>query len=310
MASDPTGITHDFPPFFRIHASGHVERYQEHDFVPPSTDPQNGVVSRDAVVSPENNLAVRLYLPQTKTAAKLPLLIYIHGGAFSVQSAFSSVYHPYVNSLAADSKSVVVSIEYRLAPEHPLPACYDDSYAAVKWVGSHSRVGQGPDPWLNEHADFERVYIAGDSAGANIAHDVVVRSASPAENLGLKFSGLILIHPFFGSGKPDKLWDLVYPNTAGPNDFRLNPAADLARLSRLSCERVLVVVAEKDFLRNRGRYYYEALKSSHWKGSVELFETPGEEHVFHLLNPTSENAISMMNRISKFINAPRQMSHF
>ncbi|XP_051136211.1 probable carboxylesterase 12 [Andrographis paniculata] len=312
MDSLPANIILNVPPFFRLHASGHVERYREHDFVPPSTDPQNGVVSRDAVVSPENNLAVRLYLPKSKAAGKLPLLIYIHGGGFSTQSAFSSVYHPYANSLAADSNSVVVSIDYRLAPEHPLPACYDDSYAAVKWVGSHSRVG--PDPWLNEYADFERVYIAGDSAGANIAHDVVVRSAggssSPAESLGLKFSGLILIHPFFGSGEPTKVWDFIYPGSTGPTEFRLIPAADPARLSRLSCERVMVVVAEKDYLRDRGQRYYEALKSSHWKGSVELFETPGE-HVFHLFNPTSENAISIMNRVSQFVNArPRPKSRF
>ncbi|GFP87957.1 2-hydroxyisoflavanone dehydratase [Phtheirospermum japonicum] len=172
MGSNPTQITHDFPPFFRVHNTGRIERYLDHDFVPPSHDPQSGVVSRDVIISPEN-VSARIYIPKAaQDDRKLPLLIYIHGGAFSIQSAFSSLYHNYVNILASRSRSVVISIEYRLAPEHPSPACYDDSYAVVDWIGSHSRDGPGPDPWLNEHVDFNSVYLAGDSAGANIAHNM------------------------------------------------------------------------------------------------------------------------------------------
>ncbi|KAK6159375.1 hypothetical protein DH2020_006689 [Rehmannia glutinosa] len=144
--------------------------------------------------------------------SETPLIIYIHGGAFSLQSAFSSLYHNYANSLASQSRSVVVSIEYRLAPEHPIPACYDDCYAAVKWIGSHTRVEGGPDPWLNEHADFNRVYAAGDSAGANLAHNIVTRADV---GLGFKFAGLILVHPFFGIGKPDKLLEFHLPRHDG-----------------------------------------------------------------------------------------------
>ncbi|KAI3446015.1 hypothetical protein Pfo_002680 [Paulownia fortunei] len=317
MDSNPTQITHDFPPFFRIHNSGHIERYLEHDFVTPSHNPQTGVVSRDVVISPENNVSARMFLPRTtKGDPKLPLLIYIHGGAFSIQSAFSSMYHNYANSLASESRSVVISIEYRLAPEHPLPACYDDSYAVLKWVDSHSRVGEGPDPWLNEYADFQRVYVAGDSAGANIAHNLAIRANDNPEymaddGLSFKFAGLILVHPFFGIGKSDKLWNFICPDTTGSNDFRLNPTANMDILSRLRCDRVLVCVAEKDFLRDRGRNYYEGLKKSDWKGVVEFFETAGEEHVFHLFDPACDKAISLLKRIVGFMNCGAHvMSHF
>lgn len=317
MDSNPsqTQITHDFTPFFRVYNTGHIEKFVEPDFVAPSHDPLTAVTSRDVAVVPENNVSARIFLPKTTAAdpKKLPLLIYIHGGGFSLESAFSSLYHNYANSLASESRSVVVSIEYRLAPEHPIPACYDDSYAVVKWVDSHSPVGGGPDPWLNEYADFQGVYVGGDSAGANIAHDMVIRASNSRENgLGIKFAGLILVHPFFGSGKPDKLWDFICPETPGSNDPRLNPSADMDLLSKLGCERVLVCVAEKDWLRRRGLHYYEALKRSDWKGWIECFETEGEEHVFHLFDPTHDKANTLLKRIVGFMDsgAPNLVSRF
>ncbi|KZV17762.1 putative carboxylesterase 12-like [Dorcoceras hygrometricum] len=295
--------THDFPPFFRVHTSGLIERYIEHDFLPPSEHPSSGVLSKDVVVSPRNNVTARIYLPRTEAPHRnLPLVIYVHGGGFSVESAFSSLYHNYVNSLAAESKSVVVSVEYRLAPEHPIPACYEDCWAATKWVESHSGAGKGDDPWITDYVDFKRVFVAGDSAGANIAHEMVVRAGAESE-LGIQFTGLILIHPFFGIGKVPKLWDFISPETTGPTDPMLNPAAHRRLLSNLRCERVLVCVAEKDFLKESGVKYRQALKDSDWKGLLEFFETYGEGHVFHLLQPDSENAPLLMNRVIEFIHS-------
>lgn len=223
MDSNPsqTQITHDFTPFLpglqhRPHREVRRTRFRR----PIARSTNRRYIQRRRRRAGKQRLRQNIP-PQNhrRDPKKLPLLIYIHGGGFSLESAFSSLYHNYANSLASESRSVVVSIEYRLAPEHPIPAYYDDSYAVVKWVDSHSRVGGGPDPWLNEYAEFQRVYVGGDSAGANIAHDMVIRASNSRENgLGIKFAGLILVHSFFGSGKPDKLWDFICPETPGSND--------------------------------------------------------------------------------------------
>ncbi|XP_059647764.1 probable carboxylesterase 5 [Cornus florida] len=302
MDSSKSEVVHDFHPLFRVYEDGHVERFMDTDTVTPSDDPKTGVQSKDIVISPETNVSVRLFLPKTTHSAhKLPLLIYIHGGAFSIQSPFSSLYHNYLNSLVAEANAIAVSIDYRLAPEHPIPACYDDSWTVMQWVALHVN-GLGPEPWLNDHADFGRAFLAGDSAGANIAHDMAVRAGVDGLGFGLKLVGIVLVHPFFGNGKPDKLWMFICPETSGCDDPRLNPAANPSLFSTLGCTKVLVCTAEKDHLRQRGLTYYEALRKSEWCGVVEFMETEGEDHVFHLFNPTCEKAGTLMNRVASFIN--------
>ncbi|KAK2991500.1 hypothetical protein RJ640_016535 [Escallonia rubra] len=294
MASTKTEVAHDFHPWFRVYKDGHVERFLGRPSVPPSDDRQTAAVrSKDVTVS--NTASARLFLPKaTAPHEKLPFVIYIHGGAFSIESAFSSLYHNYLNSSSTNAASS------RLAPEHPLPACYDDCYAVMKWVAQHNggRPGSetGPDPWLNDHADFGKVYLAGDSAGANLAHNMVVRA--DGDRL-MKISGLVLIHPFFGNEEPTKLWEFICSDSGGVNDPRLNPGAHPGLLSKLGCEKVLILTASKDFIRERGRSYCEALRGSGWRGAVE---TEGEEHVFHLFKPTSEKAKAMMRCLVSFIN--------
>lgn len=99
----------------------------------------------------------------------------------------------------------------------------------------------------------------------------------------------------------DNRWLYVCPTTSGFNDPRYNPAAD-ERLWRLGCSKVLVCVAEKDGLRERGWFYYETLGKSGWSGEVEIMETEGEGHVFHLFKPSCERAVTLMKRIVSFIN--------
>lgn len=189
-------------------------------------------------------------------------------------------------------------ISLRLAPEHPLPTCYEDTWEAVKWVASHAN-GHGPESWLNHHADFGRVFLAGDSAGANIAHNMAARVGSH-DLPGVKIRGLALVHPFFGGTEDDKMWFFICPSNSGPNDPRLKPTLD--DLSRLGCEKVLIFVAGNDHLRERGTSYFEELKRSGWKGTVEIEETEGEDHVFHLLKPDCENAVALHKRLIAFLS--------
>ena len=138
----------------------------------------------------------------------------------------------------------------------------------------------------------------------------------------MKLRGICLIHPYFGrksyhdvgkvdgnisGGRPEEIpgvynqWLYVCPMTSGFNDRRMNPAAD-ERLWRLGCDKVLVCVAEKDVLRERGWFYYETLGKSGWNGEAVIMETEGEKHVFHLFEPSSERAVNLMTRIVSFIN--------
>ncbi|KAG4962448.1 hypothetical protein JHK82_039136 [Glycine max] len=165
-------VAHDFPGLIRVFTDGGIQRFTGTDFVPPSTTPH--VTSKDITLHPHSTtLSERLFLPTPQTAAATrrnnpprALLIYFHGGALCASSPFTANYHNYVAAIVAEAKVVAVSVDYRLAPELPIPAAYEDSWAALQWVASH-RNKDGQEPWLNEHADFGRVFLAGDSAGAN-----------------------------------------------------------------------------------------------------------------------------------------------
>ncbi|XP_057423750.1 probable carboxylesterase 4, mitochondrial [Lotus japonicus] len=167
-------IAHDFPGHIRVFTDGTIHRLTGTDVVPPSTDPHSVVSSKDITLHTHSNIIpARLYLPTATTTTTFPLLIYFHGGGFCCSSPFSTTYHNYLTVVVADAKVLAVSVSYRLAPEHPLPAAYEDSWAALQWVASH-RSNNGLEPWLNNHADFSRVFLARDNAGANIAHNLAM----------------------------------------------------------------------------------------------------------------------------------------
>ncbi|XP_044490742.1 probable carboxylesterase 12 [Mangifera indica] len=314
MASTQPEIAYDCSPMLIVYKDGKVNRLGGNDVVPPSFDSKTAVESKDVVYSPENGLSVRLYLPKNvNQSQKLPLLVYFHGGGFCIESPFSPMYHNYINSLVAEENIVVVSVQYRRAPEHPLPCAYDDSWSALKWVASHVN-GSGPEDWLNSHADFEKVFFSGDSAGANIAHRMGIKHGM--EKLeGVNVEGIVLCHPYFWGNEAvdnetndaksrkfiETLWRCAYPETTGFDHPWINPAED-PDLGKLECRRVLVFVAEKDLLCARGWYCHQKLKESGWRGDVEVFETKGEDHVFHLFNPDCGNAKVMLLKTAGFYN--------
>ncbi|KAF5951712.1 probable carboxylesterase 12 [Camellia sinensis] len=320
MDSNILQLAYDLNPFIRVYKDGKVERLMGTEVVPPSTtDPKTGVHSKDLVISPETGVAARLYKPKTTTTdQKLPLLIYFHGGAFFVQTAFSPTYQTFLNSLSSEANAIVVSVDYRRAPENPLPIGYDDSWEAVKWVASHtSAVAHGGglvEEWLRDYADFERVFFGGDSAGANIAHHMAIRVGLEGLLGGVKLVGIVLTNPYFWGKDPiggegtnmdikalmDEFWIKACPSSSGSDDPMINPVVD-PNLARLGCSKVLVCVAEKDVLRDRGWLYCEALGKSGWGGVVEIMESEGEDHVFHLEKPNCEKAMDLVKRVISFM---------
>ncbi|MEZ5241564.1 MAG: alpha/beta hydrolase [Microthrixaceae bacterium] len=114
-------------------------------------------VSERRIPGPESTLAVRVYRP-FGLEPDPPALLYIHGGGWVVGSL--DAYDGTCRLVAAEARCVVVSVDYRLAPEHPFPAPLDDSLAAYHWVRTHAR---------ELGIDGRRVGVMGDSAGGNLA---------------------------------------------------------------------------------------------------------------------------------------------
>ncbi|KAF0905300.1 hypothetical protein E2562_003898 [Oryza meyeriana var. granulata] len=311
----------DLHPFVRKYNDGRIERILRSTFVPASEDPaaSRGVATRDVIIDQRNGVSARLFLPSIGAAARdtddgrLPVVVYIHGGSFCTESAFCRTYYRYATSLASRAGALVVSVEYRLAPEHPVPAAHDDAWAALRWVASLS------DPWLASYADPSRTFVAGDSAGGHIAYRTAV-CASHEGDYGIDIEGLIILHPFFWGAdmlpsesawdgdsviKPQtvaKLWPFVTSGQAGNDDPWINPSVE--EITSLTCRRALVAVAEKDFLRDRGRLLAARMRSCAWAGSdnVTLVESDGEDHGFHLYNPLRATSRKLMDAIVQFIN--------
>lgn len=144
-----------------------------------------------------------------------------------------------------------------------------------------------------------------------------MRAGSEALPGGVKILGAIYSHPFFCSSQPigsetvtdgvtsflTSIWNFVYPSAPGGIDsFLVNPLAPGApSLRGLGCSKLLMCVAGKDTLRDRGIWYYEGVKKSGWGGTLELFEQEGEDHVYHILHPESENGKKMIQRLASFI---------
>ncbi|CAN0922267.1 Probable carboxylesterase 2 [Linum grandiflorum] len=298
-------VATEFPGTIKINTDGTIHRLRDTDFVPPSSS-SSGVSSKDVLFHPDSNLSARLHLPPSTDHRKLPLVLYFHGGGFCISSPFCSKYNRYASRIAAESQSLVVSFDYRKAPEHPIPAAYEDSWAGLLWAASH-QTGNGPEPWLNEHADFGRIFLAGDSAGGNIVHNLAMAAGNPEFGLEMEILGAALVHPYFWGSESmvDNWWMFICRSEKGCDDPLINPFAEgsgSGQLDGLGCERVLVIVAGDDILKDRGRLYYEKLVGSGWKGTAEFVETEGKDHVFHIIEPDCVEAKGVLKRLAYFFN--------
>ncbi len=124
------------------------------------TDPElltPGIRTRDfSIPGPAGPLEARLYLPEGD--GPFPVVLYFHGGGWVI--ADKDVYDGGARALAKSAQAAVVSVDYRLAPEHPFPAAWDDALAAYKWLlGNPAKVD----------GDGGRIALAGESAGGNLA---------------------------------------------------------------------------------------------------------------------------------------------
>ncbi|KAF2309288.1 hypothetical protein GH714_001523 [Hevea brasiliensis] len=281
-------------PYVRVYKDGTIERLAGTGIAPAGLDPETGVLSKDTMIIPETGVSARLYLPNsTKSNQKLPLVIYYHGGGFYLSSTADPYYHHSLNKIVSVANIILVSVNYRES------------------TGRH-------EPWLIDYADYGKVFLAGDSCGANMAHHFGLRIKDSELGRELKIEGIAMINPYLWGKDPvgvevtdhqrktmvDDWWMFVCPSEKGCDDPLINPFMDgnSSSFEGLGCERLLVLVAEKDILRDRGRMYYEKLVKSGWPGTAKIIETKGEDHIFHIFDPNCENAKALFKLLASFFN--------
>lgn len=237
--------------------------------------PVFGVESRDATApGSAGPVPVRVYDPKTAPGEKRPAMLYMHGGGFF--SGNIATHDRICRSLARKSGAVVISVDYRLAPEFPFPSGVDDSYAALAWVRDHA---------AELKIDPDRIVVAGDSAGGNLAAVMAMKSR---DEKGPKIAYQVLIYPVLNMADFDsesiKLYgnggffitqngmremrSFYVPATVDPRTPYISPLlqADLKGLPP-----ALVLTAEFDPLRSEGESYVDRLRAQGVKARARRF---------------------------------------
>ncbi len=231
------------------------------------------------IVGSGEALGLRLYTPRAAATTPRGLVVYCHGGGFVLGDL--DAYDSVCRTICQDSDCIVVSVDYRLAPEHPFPAAVEDCYAALRWSAANA-TELGADP--------ERLAVCGDSAGGNLA--AVMALLAKADGPQLRYQVLIYpvtsavwgsfpSHAEFGEGyvlssKAMRYFSGHYFGASGKApDFRGAPllADDLSGLPP-----ALVLVGGYDALRDDGIAYADAMTAA--GNQVTLVNYTGLSHGF------------------------------
>jgi acetyl esterase len=167
-----------------------------------------------AIPGPGGPIGIRIYWPSADPARGAPVVLFFHGGGFVVGDLDTHDGTARQHAVGADA--IVVSVDYRLAPEHPYPAAVEDAWAATLWVAEHGHeIG----------ADTTRMAVAGDSAGGTISAATAQRSRDSAGRGGPPFAFQLLWYP-------STLWDTSLPSFAENATAPILEAKAIAAFSR------------------------------------------------------------------------------
>ena len=244
-----------------------------------------------SIPAPHGAIPARIYTPKTlrKNNGLAPCLVFYHGGGWVIGDLDS---HDVVcRKLAHEGELIVISIDYRLAPEHKFPAAVDDAIAAVKWVASNA----------NELGiDATRLMVGGDSAGGNLA---AVVALATRDGDGPKLAGQVLIYPATdfamkhpSHSEPETSILLTHSvikwfcnhYLSGPADID-NWQASPARAKTLAgLPPAYLLTAGADPLRDEGDEYAERLKQAGVPVTYKHF--PGQFHGFFTMGKLLQQA--------------------
>jgi acetyl esterase len=208
-------------------------------------------------------LPLRVYRPRGTRGQRLPVVLNFHGGGWVSGSVRQSEW--WASSVAAEAKVVVVSVEYRLAPEHPFPVPVEDCYDATRWVAEHAE---------ELGVDADRLAVMGDSAGGNMAAVVAMMARDRGEP---RIALQVLIYPSvdIGGEYPSERENANRPlltakdiaNTPGlyfhgSTRDKTDPYASPIRGKLEDLPPALIQTAEFDPLRDHGAAYARALRAA------------------------------------------------
>jgi acetyl esterase len=246
--------------------------------IPGLRKPDVGPVIERDMQGPGGSLPLRVYTPRGE--GPFPLMVFFHGSGFVLCSL--DTHDAMCRNLCAGAGCVVVSVDYRLAPEHNFPAASDDCLAATQWVADNAAALSG---------DAGRIMVAGDSAGGNLAAVTALRARD--EN-GPRVIGQMLIYPVtdyfqpatrsmtenaegYGLTRDGMIWFWNhYVHSAGDG---VHPhAAPLRAATLAGLPPALVVTAQYDPLRDEGEHYAARLREH--GVPVEMKRWDGMNHGF------------------------------
>ena len=244
---------------------------------------------------PAGPIRLRLYRPKADAAA--PAIAYYHGGGHVIGSL--DTHDLIARNLCAGANSLVVSVDYRMGPEHKFPAAVDDSFAALQWVQANA-ASLGVDPG--------RLGVHGDSAGANLAA-VVALMARDAGGPKLRLQSLVYPvgdYTLSGAsyGKYAQGYGLLTRESMvwfsrhylrSPNDAEDWRASPIKATSLDGVAPAIVVVAECDVLHDDGESYAGALRRA--GVPVQYREYPGMIHGFLGMVPVVDDAMNAQRQI-------------
>ena len=244
--------------------------------VPPPPGPEVARVQDMNVAGPDGPVPVRLFWPSAEPG--LPILVWCHGGGWVTGSL--DIADSTARRLCSLGECIVISVDYRLAPEHQYPAGRDDAYAAMVWAFQNAKRFGG---------DSERIAVGGDSAGGTLAA-VIAQMARDRAGLALRFQ--LLVYPVTDAAMDTAsfrertelgltrdamawYWDQYAPPGVDRNDPYVSPLRS-TNLERLA--PAYVVTAEYDPLCDEGEAYAAALRAAGVPVESERFA--GQIHAF------------------------------